>query len=185
MTRETALTGLDPNKHASNSGERGPKSRFATSFLGSLTEPKEMRGSRFIFVYGTLKRGQCREHCWPRVPLSVKPAFVRGRLLCLGPFPGLVQGEQWVRGEAWEIAENELAETLRVLDEIEGFQQPREANQYERIETDRFARIGGSAIGHAITYVLADAKLRKRGRAVEPSFTASGEAYAEWFAVDA
>lgn len=143
-----------------------------------------MPESQFIFVYGTLKRGQCREDCWPRPPLSVQPAFVRGRLLCLGPFPGLVEGGQWVRGEAWKIAHHDLAETIQTLDQIEGFQQPREANQYERIEIDLFARLGGPAIGRAITYRLADSRLRHRGRHVEANSGPSGDAYAEWFAAD-
>lgn len=143
-----------------------------------------MPSSEMIFVYGTLKRGQCREHCWPCAPRSVQPAFVRGSLLCLGPFPGLVEGEQWVRGEAWEIASADLAETLRVLDQIEGFQQPHEANQYERIETDFFVRIDGPVSGRTITYYLADADLRRTGRVVKTTTMPSGEPYAEWFAAD-
>lgn len=143
-----------------------------------------MSASQIVFVYGTLKRGQCREKCWPRAPLSVQPAFVRGRLLCLGPFPGLVEGEEWIRGEAWKIAHRDLAETIRVLDQIEGFQQPQGADQYQRIEIELFEHIGEPSVGRAITYRLADRHLQRCGRAVAVTPMTSGASYAEWFAAD-
>lgn len=46
-----------------------------------------------LFVYGTLKRGQCRETMWPRPPVSVRPAFIRGRLYDLGPYPAIWCGD--------------------------------------------------------------------------------------------
>jgi len=74
---------------------------------------------RAVFVYGTLKRGQEREGCWPRKPLRVASAEMRGQLYDLGPYPALVPGTDRVLGELWFLAEADVAETLRVLDEVE------------------------------------------------------------------
>jgi gamma-glutamylcyclotransferase (GGCT)/AIG2-like uncharacterized protein YtfP len=72
-----------------------------------------------IFVYGTLKRGQCREHCWPHLPLRVEGATIRGRLLDLGPYPALVEGDDLIAGEVWHLATEHMPHTLAVLDEVE------------------------------------------------------------------
>ncbi|MEX2186090.1 MAG: gamma-glutamylcyclotransferase family protein [Pirellulales bacterium] len=73
-----------------------------------------------VFVYGTLKRGECRQRCWPRVPIAVEPAVIRGRLYDLGPYPALGPGDDRVRGELWCFDVDAMPETLRVLDEVEG-----------------------------------------------------------------
>ncbi|HUE74163.1 MAG TPA: gamma-glutamylcyclotransferase family protein [Pirellulaceae bacterium] len=74
-----------------------------------------------IFVYGTLKRGQCRERAWPRRPLGVESAWTLGRLYDLGPYPALIEGTDRVLGEVWRFAPEDMRESLRVLDGIEGF----------------------------------------------------------------
>ena len=85
-----------------------------------------------VFVYGTLKRGEAREKCWPRRPLSVEPATVRGRLYDLGPYPALIEGAETVAGELWNFAAEDLSPTLAALDEIEGYR-GREEDQYRRV----------------------------------------------------
>lgn len=72
-----------------------------------------------MFVYGTLKRGQCRAHLWPKKPLQIEIAHALGRLYDLGPYPALVEGDARVRGEVWRFAQADMPETLRVLDEVE------------------------------------------------------------------
>lgn len=74
-----------------------------------------------VFVYGTLKRGDVREKCWPRTPVKVEGATVRGELYDLGPYPGLIEGDDVVAGELWSIAAEDVAATLAALDEVEGF----------------------------------------------------------------
>src|SRR5687767_9038822 len=76
-----------------------------------------------IFVYGTLQRGECRERCWPHAPLRIDEAVIRAALYDLGPYPAIGPGDELVRGELWEIAPDQLEETLRVLDEVEGYTQ--------------------------------------------------------------
>jgi gamma-glutamylcyclotransferase (GGCT)/AIG2-like uncharacterized protein YtfP len=76
-----------------------------------------------IFVYGTLKRGEVREKCWPHKPVSVEWATLGGELRDLGPYPALVAGDDTVLGELWQIEPRDLLATLATLDEIEGFGQ--------------------------------------------------------------
>src|SRR5262245_12022005 len=85
-----------------------------------------------VFVYGTLMRGEVREGCWPRKPDGVETASVRGALFDLGPYPGLVEGEDVVLGEVWTFGEEDLAATLEVLDEIEGVR-GRADDEYRRV----------------------------------------------------
>lgn len=85
-----------------------------------------------LFVYGTLKRGQCREHCWPCTPLSVQAALVRGKLFDTGPYPALFHGNDWVLGEVWTFRAVELPAVLKVLDEIEGYVEHSTSNLYNR-----------------------------------------------------
>jgi len=74
-----------------------------------------------VFVYGTLKRGEVREGCWPRKPVAIEEARVRGALYDLGPYPGLASGKDVVVGEVWRFQAEDMRETLTVLDEIESF----------------------------------------------------------------
>jgi gamma-glutamylcyclotransferase (GGCT)/AIG2-like uncharacterized protein YtfP len=78
---------------------------------------------RHVFVYGTLKRGQCRERCWPHRPLQVHEATILAALYDLGPYPAIALGEDQVRGEVWEIAAEHVDETISVLDRVEGHEQ--------------------------------------------------------------
>jgi gamma-glutamylcyclotransferase (GGCT)/AIG2-like uncharacterized protein YtfP len=85
-----------------------------------------------VFVYGTLKRGQSREKCWPRKPVSIEAATLRGALFDLGPYPGLAEGKDWVAGELWQFTTNDMSVTLAALDEIEGYRS-REDDEYRRV----------------------------------------------------
>jgi gamma-glutamylcyclotransferase (GGCT)/AIG2-like uncharacterized protein YtfP len=75
--------------------------------------------TNLIFVYGTLKRGEERAGRWPHEPVSVCAATTAGTLYDLGEYPAMAQGDGVVLGELWKIAPADMAETLRVLDEIE------------------------------------------------------------------
>jgi gamma-glutamylcyclotransferase (GGCT)/AIG2-like uncharacterized protein YtfP len=76
-----------------------------------------------IFVYGTLQRGEEREHCWPRRPRCIEWATVIARLYDLGAYPALVEGDDLVLGELWHVERDDLDATLVTLDEIEGYGQ--------------------------------------------------------------
>jgi gamma-glutamylcyclotransferase (GGCT)/AIG2-like uncharacterized protein YtfP len=74
-----------------------------------------------VFVYGTLKRGEAREMCWPRRPQAVDRATVHGTLYDLGPYPALAAGSDRVGGELWRFSVDDMAATLAALDEVEGY----------------------------------------------------------------
>lgn len=44
-------------------------------------------GITSVFVYGTLQRGEVREHCWPHAPVSIEWGTIRGQLRDLGEYP--------------------------------------------------------------------------------------------------
>jgi gamma-glutamylcyclotransferase (GGCT)/AIG2-like uncharacterized protein YtfP len=106
-----------------------------------------------VFVYGTLKRGQVRESCWPLAPLSIRPCYVRGALFDLGPYPALTEGEDWIVGELWSFLAPQLATTLAALDRIEGYQVGRTDNLYERCVLSTYAEPVAAAIADARAYV--------------------------------
>ena len=76
-----------------------------------------------VFVYGTLKRGECRDAQWPCPPRRVETATTRGELYDLGPYPAFLPGDGCVGGELWTLHPKDLAQTLEVLDEIEEYNQ--------------------------------------------------------------
>ncbi len=76
-----------------------------------------------VFVYGTLKRGQLRESMWPHQPSSVRGATIQAKLYDLGPYPAITTGDDLVRGEVWCFRREHVADTIRELDAIEGYQQ--------------------------------------------------------------
>lgn len=76
-----------------------------------------------LFVYGTLKRDGSRAGRWPQPPVEVRAATLRAALYDLGPYPAIGAGDDSVAGELWFIAAEHMVQTLRVLDEIEGFGQ--------------------------------------------------------------
>lgn len=86
------------------------------------------------FVYGTLCRGQCRETCWPLLPLGVHPAWIEGTLFGRGDYPALRPGNQRVGGECWFFAKRDADLVTAALDEIEVTNQPGHPNLYDRVE---------------------------------------------------
>ncbi len=73
-----------------------------------------------VFVYGTLKRGFCRDFALENEtflgPAQTAPKY---RMVNLGTYPGLLKvddGGRSIRGEVWEVS----SATLERLDEIEG-----------------------------------------------------------------
>ena len=75
---------------------------------------------RAVFVYGTLKTGQCRANRWPLEPLSIHPAWTRGTLYGRDDYPAMTEGADRVLGELWQFAETQMELVLKRLDEIEG-----------------------------------------------------------------
>jgi gamma-glutamylcyclotransferase (GGCT)/AIG2-like uncharacterized protein YtfP len=118
-----------------------------------------------VFVYGTLKRGQCRERCWPRAPRAIQSATITGRLIDLGPYPALVPGDETIAGELWQFDAEDMPETLAALDEVEGYRQLG-ADYYRRIAVVCRTPMDKETIG--FTYEFADLGQLANRPIVEP-----------------
>jgi gamma-glutamylcyclotransferase (GGCT)/AIG2-like uncharacterized protein YtfP len=81
-----------------------------------------------LFVYGTLRRnsGNALSQRLEREARWLGPAFVRGKLVQLDGYPGLIPGDDIVSGEIWEF-EDALLEDL---DHYEGCH-PSDAHPHE------------------------------------------------------
>ena len=84
---------------------------------------------RYVFVYGTLRRGEQRDiSLLLPTPLFIGCGKIPGVLYDLGAYPGLrMGGHQWVHGEVYQIS----AEVERQLDEIEEVW-PQQSGEYIR-----------------------------------------------------
>ena len=117
-----------------------------------------------VFVYGTLQRGEVRVRCWPRPPISVEAATVRGTLYDLGPYPALVAGDDTVAGELWHIARSDMAATLAALDRVEGFAGSSD-NLYRRVIVTCRSAAGST---QAWSYYLARAAMLRSAKRILP-----------------
>lgn len=96
--------------------------------------------SEYLFVYGTLRRGQ--SHPLARMLADqaerVGAARYRGRLLDLGDYPGVVpdpQGPHWVAGDLYRLRDPQGL--LPVLDRYEGCTDAGDpSNEYRRARAE-------------------------------------------------
>ena len=77
------------------------------------------KSAPLLFVYGTLMRGEPLHATLARGATFLGDAFVTGRLVSLGRWPGLLPGTDRVRGEIFRLDDPAL---LPVLDRTEGVQ---------------------------------------------------------------
>lgn len=84
---------------------------------------------RFVFVYGTLRRGEQRDiNLLQPTPLFIGYGQIHGVLYHLGAYPGVrLGGRQLVHGEVYQIS----LELARQLDEIEEVW-PQQTGEYTR-----------------------------------------------------
>ncbi len=131
-----------------------------------------------VFVYGTLKRGECREACWPRVAVSIEPAWVLGVLINLGPYPALLVGNERVLGELWSFRPQDIAVVFEQLDRVEGTNQPGLPNEYDRV----CVVATGQTLGEvsASTYRYANLQQAAKFTALAASHVIDGQAYVKW-----
>jgi gamma-glutamylcyclotransferase (GGCT)/AIG2-like uncharacterized protein YtfP len=108
-----------------------------------------------VFVYGTLKTGELRERMWPCKPIAVNRATTRGELYDLNRYPAMVAGDDLVLGEVWSFTIDQMPKTLKVLDEIEDFDNlPND--QYKRVSVECEFADGRSVIAYAYHYAADD-----------------------------
>ena len=117
-----------------------------------------MHQDRYVFVYGTLRRGEVndinRRH---PAPTFLGLARIRGALYDLGPYPGaILGGEGWVQGEVYAIGP-ELEHQLDLLEEVA----PRPSGEYTRRHLD--VDVAGRSLS-CLIYEIASARVRGRPR---------------------
>lgn len=86
---------------------------------------------RYVFVYGTLRRGELRDiNSLQPTPIFIGDGQITGTLYDLGSYPGVrLGGVRWVQGEIYQIS----PELERQLDEIEEVW-PQQTGEYARRE---------------------------------------------------
>jgi gamma-glutamylcyclotransferase (GGCT)/AIG2-like uncharacterized protein YtfP len=139
-----------------------------------------MNSPSAIFVYGTLKRGQCREKCWPLPPQEVLTAWTFGQLFDLGPYPALLPGKDPIMGQLWTYREPDIPQVLTVLDSIECTNQPGQANEYDRVVIWS-NRLDSKQAVIAYAYLYSDRQyLLENARLIAPTLELDGLRYVTW-----
>jgi len=131
-----------------------------------------------IFVYGTLKRGQCREKCWPAPPLQICSAWTMGKLIDLGPYPALLDGADRVFGEVWSFDSLDIARVREELDEVEVTNQPGIPNEYDRVPVLVQLFDGTEVTAECYRYVSRSSAVRRTPMA--PSLWIQNHRYVVW-----
>jgi gamma-glutamylcyclotransferase (GGCT)/AIG2-like uncharacterized protein YtfP len=97
----------------------------------------------FIFVYGALMRGFDLHHYMASATF-VGEGTIRGRLVALGRYPGLLDGDGKVVGELYRL--DDVAARLETLDDIEEFDPADpDKSEYLRIVRDVHCKDGSTA----------------------------------------
>ncbi len=121
-----------------------------------------------VFVYGTLKPGECNyeSYCVGQV-VEVQPAVAHGELFDL-PFdyPAMAQGDRSVHGYLLSFADVAI---LSDLDELEDYSPDRAdvENEYVRQEVEVFSPEGQS-LGTAWVYLMSAARAIGMGGVLLP-----------------
>lgn len=143
-----------------------------------------MHSTIHFFVYGTLKRGQCRENCWPTPPLDVKVAWTFGKLYDLGPYPALLADDpptaDRVLGQLWTFRQMDYSMITHKLDQIEGTNQGNAPNEYDRVGlTVTILESGEPVQAQGYVYAVAE-RLRQVARRVSATLQFDRQPYVVW-----
>jgi gamma-glutamylcyclotransferase (GGCT)/AIG2-like uncharacterized protein YtfP len=137
-----------------------------------------------FFVYGTLKQGHLRSGMWPHAPRKIQQGVVRGLILDLGAYPGLLSGDDWVLGELWTLDASHVSRTLQILDEVEGYNATTDHGLYVRrtipvrpVETFNDPQ---SVWIDAYTYIISDPASISAARRIQPAVFVSNTLAASW-----
>jgi gamma-glutamylcyclotransferase (GGCT)/AIG2-like uncharacterized protein YtfP len=129
--------------------------RFFFSTINSMSEkhyPQAYPTEVNFFVYGTLKRGQCRERIWPRSPMVVEEAWVLGELYDAGSYPALFPGTEKVLGEIWSFPQSDFDAIVKVLDDVEEYRPGDPYNLYNRELIDCETLTGRRTVAYTYLY---------------------------------
>ena len=118
---------------------------WAHGNLISASKDQECKMIDSMFVYGTLRKQECREHEMRKISRESKDITIRAKMYDIGAFPAITLEDGTVHGELHRIKENKTS--IHTLDGIEGFE-----NDVDGIkaETDGFKKYGKSSLYHRI-----------------------------------
>ncbi|MFN5853107.1 MAG: gamma-glutamylcyclotransferase [Pirellulaceae bacterium] len=121
-----------------------------------------------FFVYGTLQCGHLRQSAWPLPPDRIEPAMVRAVLYDLGPFPALLEGDDWVAGELWHYQPNHLPRVAQALDRVEGWDPLGNSEIGYRRDRCEVVRIDSQMTLEAYTYWFLPNRLPESAQKIAP-----------------
>jgi gamma-glutamylcyclotransferase (GGCT)/AIG2-like uncharacterized protein YtfP len=140
---------------------------------------RQMTELQHVFVYGTLKQGQCREKCWPFSPVIITSAWTVGEMYDFGPYPAMVPGNFRIAGQLWSYRKQDILAVIKVLDRIEVTNQPGIPNEYDRVRIPVFTLDNLEHL--AETYLFADPlQLKRSAKLVPASLLHLGFDYVVW-----
>ena len=142
------------------------RARRAVNTVPNDSRDADSRNVDAFFVYGTLKRGECRCGLWPRRPRHVLPAWTHATLWDRPDYPCITTGHHRVEGQLWRFLPDDVDEVRRRLDQIEGTGQPGEADLYHRRVVDVWAP-DENLLGRAWAYFYAGDPVQDGFRRVE------------------
>jgi gamma-glutamylcyclotransferase (GGCT)/AIG2-like uncharacterized protein YtfP len=122
-----------------------------------------------VFVYGTLKPGECnyRRYCAGRVANAIE-SYTWGQLyhLAIG-YPAMTPGNNKIIGFLLTFANEKI---LVSLDELEDYhpQRSRQDNEYQRQKIPVY-KLSGEPLGEAWGYLMAPKKVEQFGGILVPS----------------
>jgi gamma-glutamylcyclotransferase (GGCT)/AIG2-like uncharacterized protein YtfP len=103
----------------------------------------------FIFVYGGLMRGFDLHHYMAGASF-IGEGWIAGRLVALGRYPGLLDGDGKVRGELYRL--DDAAASLEALDDLEDFD-PADPDKSEYLRVVREVHAEDGKIISAWVYI--------------------------------
>lgn len=149
--------------------------------MSDQLDPVDLQNSNLshFFVYGTLKSKQCRESCWGESPLQIQPAWTVGELYDLGPYPGMLHGQDRVLGEVWTFPRSLATQVRQTLDAIEITDQPGVPNLYNR-EVIPVEALDGKSFRAQAYFYAQSSQIRDHASRLYPDQTIQGNSYAVW-----
>jgi len=104
---------------------------WANENLIFASENKKCKMIDSMFVYGTLRKQECREQIMNKISLDSKNITINAKMYDIGAFPAITLEEGMVYGEIHKIKEN--PNSFETLDCVEGFTKYDESSLYHRI----------------------------------------------------
>ena len=113
--------------------EFGMSEKFPWAYenLISASENEECEMIDSMFVYGTLRKQECREKIMNEISYYLKNITIRAKMYDIGAFPAIVLDEGIVYGEIHKIKKE--PNSFHMLDLVEGFTEYGKSALYHRI----------------------------------------------------